>query len=351
MNFRVPIKWAFLALAVFMVGVMHASLAKQEGTNVSHGLGSMIPSAGETSVTAEGRGGKASVRIRTIRLDGECAQSCPSSRFISWTVCKFGACGTRSTSVVRSLAISINGRPVFVPSSAYLGMYQTKTARVYPKGFGFLLQVDGSDAAYGYATRIYFDRSGVHRMADEYECGVGEETRFLSLGDGSRKVKGQELSNPGVRARVRRPGETDLAFQADPSAHTAAASIITWAFKGRCSDICPDSSALVKGSTRSIFVERVKLFIDGQPTPPISSRLRGEGIRNATPLYGLGLDPRWVSLRAEGKQFVLRIDGGEGATANYKEFRFDSNGVHSLTVSEFPKARVAVTRFLPAQCE
>lgn len=339
---RPPLLLAFL----LTVCAQLAPQTRQSKQQVQDLLGTSIRSSGTVTISARGDGGNAVVTVSTTKLVGECTATCPSCRAIR----EFGESPTSVCPVVERIAISVDGRSLVVPGLAYSGMYQPDYARVSPEGSGFQLRILGSDAASGYTTRIYFDETGVQHMVDTYECGTGDETHFLRFAESGLERAIASSAGGAVRASLKTPGETKISLRT--KAHGVSASIRVKPFPDKCAADCPDTSNLLKKHAHgSIFMESIKLFFDGKPTPPESSNLSGEGIRNATPLYGTVVDPRRVSLRVEGRRFVLRVEGGEGATANFKEFLFDSQGIQQVAISESPDAPLAVTDFYPAECE
>lgn len=331
-----------LALLVAIVCIACAQLSgrvRQPKRVVQDRLGTSIRSSGTVILRAEGNGGNAVVTISTTRLVGECTWACPSCQPIR----EFGESSSAACQLVQRIAISVDGQSLFVPILAYAAMYQPDYAKVTPQGSEFELRILGSDAASAYTTQIYFDEAGVQHMVNTYECGIGEETHFLRFAE--------NFSGHGaVRMPLTNRGETKIMLRT--ATHRVSANIQVTPFEGRCTALCPDTSNLLKGGAHgSILSVTIKLFIDGKPTPSQNSSLSGEGIRNASPLYSAVVDPHQVSLRAKGHRFVLRLDGGGGTTANFREFLFDSQGIRQLVVSDSPDAPVSVTDFYPAECE
>ncbi|WP_157597900.1 MULTISPECIES: hypothetical protein [unclassified Rhizobacter] len=92
-------------------------------------------------------------------------------------------CATQgsSCSLVTSLEIAVNGRPLVVPRSSFRGLGNVRTAKLVPKGNSFHLVLRGGDGADGFVATIVFDRDRVLKrwlasnLAPE---GVLEETTY-----------------------------------------------------------------------------------------------------------------------------------------------------------------------------
>lgn len=340
-----PRQWSLLLAVAWALCAQSFAQAPSTKQQLQKLLGSNIRSSGAVTVSASGDGGKAVVTIRTTTLVGSCTSTCPSTRAVQ----AFGESSTTAVPVVERIAVSIDGQRLFVPRLVYSGMYQPDFAKLIPEGSGFVLRIYGSDAASAYSTRIYFDTTGIQHMVDTYECGTGEETHFLRFAEDSLEHAAPASAHGAVQRALRKPGQTKIALRT--KTHRVSAIVRLMPLESACAASCPDATILSKGNSRQpVFTESVKLFFDGKQTPSRNSSLSGEGIRNATPLYGTTVDPRQVSLRAEGSRFVLRIEGGEGATANFEEFLFDSQGVQQSVVSESAGTPIAVTDFYPVAC-
>lgn len=344
LRFRRIRAWSAPFLAMCFVCVRGIAQTPDQEQWLRNLYGPTIAHSGETVISTHGTGGSAVVTIKTEEMEGACGESCPSSRF--WTTQHYPGHMT-SGSFVQSMTISVNGRSLIVPNLVYWGMYEVNRAKVSPSGSGFLLNVYGSDAAFAYRARIYFDETGVRSMSDTGECGLEERVQFVRSAENRSKGVGRPPAKSGVRVPLKKPGQTKVELRT--AAGRVSASIQIMPFEAGCAVACPDTSELSKTHPHTpAFLEKITFFFNGKPT---SSESWGEQIRGGDLQYGIAVDPRWVSLRKEGSQFLLRISGGEEATANFKEFRFDSKGVHSFTVSESPSGPVAVTHFYSSVCE
>jgi hypothetical protein len=116
-----------------------------------------IAESGATVLVVTSPKGKAVVTIRTATLTGTCGSACPASGV--WL-----ALGSKQSTVVEKMDISIDGQPVGVPLSVYADMFQPGNASLRFENGGFVLRIDGGDGGESYFVLIYFDAQGVDQL-------------------------------------------------------------------------------------------------------------------------------------------------------------------------------------------
>lgn len=72
------------------------------------------------------------------------------------------SCGVEA-GFLKSMAISVNDRSVFVPRSAFADLVNLREATVRNDGGTFILTLSGGDGADSYYAQIFFDGEGVNR--------------------------------------------------------------------------------------------------------------------------------------------------------------------------------------------
>jgi hypothetical protein len=101
--------------------------------------------------------GRANVTIHTAIFDRSC--TCPSlmARILTEV-------NVKEISVIEQMEISVGGKSIVVPSSAYDELFDPHEATLSFENGGFVLRILGADGAYAYFTRTFFDGAGTHRV-------------------------------------------------------------------------------------------------------------------------------------------------------------------------------------------
>ena len=95
-----------------------------------------VPQSGKTVLTITSPKGKAEVTIETVQLKGECFDEHASANFMK----EFG--DTDEGSVVPHLSVTVSGKAIFVPRSAYSRLSNLKWASLSYKDGTFDLAID-----------------------------------------------------------------------------------------------------------------------------------------------------------------------------------------------------------------
>jgi hypothetical protein len=121
------------------------------------------------SRTAHGPVGEASVSVRATVLQRS------DRLFAFWRT----DTGYTPRTAISRLLIRVSGREVWVPLDCALGAYDPHNVRLSVAPEGFVLEIEGGDAAEGYTERLWFDATGVLRLEVSGETGeVSQTTRY-----------------------------------------------------------------------------------------------------------------------------------------------------------------------------
>jgi hypothetical protein len=136
--------------------------------------------------------------------------------------------------------------------------------------------------------------------------------------------------------RIAKSGDTVIT--AANGKNKAVVTISTTAIEAGCSATCPSSRAWAElGAKQVIVVRKMTIAVNGNSLGvPLS-------------VYASLFEPGVATLRFEGGNFILRIDGADGADAYFVLLYFDPNDIRQLKVydSEFPSHPVQITNFYP----
>lgn len=136
---------------------------------------------GETLLTAASKGFAVRIRIKTHET--------AAPRIIDPYDQESSCTGARSPcSLVDSLKISVNGKPVFVWRSVFCDLADLNDAEISIAGTTAKLTLTGGDASESYIAKIYFDKENVTRRTvagGEDPDSIIQDTRYriATLGD------------------------------------------------------------------------------------------------------------------------------------------------------------------------
>jgi hypothetical protein len=117
-----------------------------------------VASQGETLVVANGGKSTVQVKIKTHEINiGKSSDPRPTVIESSCTYSKYPC------SIVDRLDILVNGRPLFVPRSAFADIADLNKAEITITKSDFILKLDGGDASEGYIAKLEFNAIRVKR--------------------------------------------------------------------------------------------------------------------------------------------------------------------------------------------
>ena len=138
-----------IALVIAMIGQTSASLAAGEN------VGKAIKASGVTEIRGNIRGEPVAIQIRTRTLAPDISKRTDRLPGLSCT-------GSRSPcSVLEGMNIQVQGKNVFVPKSAFIGLSDVVNASLSVDGPRYVLRIVGGDASEAYLVSLVFDRDRV----------------------------------------------------------------------------------------------------------------------------------------------------------------------------------------------
>ena len=118
----------------------------------------------------------------TVQVNGQTVLSAGSNRAnASITIDTDSEKAPAEVNRIRSLAISVNGKELFVPRSVYADLEDPREASLGVRRKGFMLTILGGDASNSYSVCVDFDARKVSRRVVSSALTPGrisEETRY-----------------------------------------------------------------------------------------------------------------------------------------------------------------------------